>query len=78
VSFEESAGLKCLAEETGGRYFAAADAEDLTEAIEQVAQDTQAVVEDVVGDATVKVVEAEVVAGSKFFVEWTGPQWATG
>ncbi|NNC37949.1 MAG: VWA domain-containing protein [Acidimicrobiales bacterium] len=74
VSYAESAGLKCLAEETGGRYFAAENADELFEAFEQVAQDTQAPVDDKVGDATIEVAEKEVVAGSKFNVKWTGPQ----
>jgi len=76
VSLSESAGMRCLAETTGGRYMDAENAEELSDAMIVVAEDTTTTepYKDVVGPATVNVVPDEVIGGSRFEVEWTGPE----
>lgn len=75
VTLEESAGMRCLADTTGGLYLDAENAEELAGAIKVVSEDTiSAPVEDVVGPATVEVVEDSVIGGTRFEVNWTGPE----
>ena len=74
VTFEQSAGLQCLAETTGGRYLPAEDAGELSDAIRIAAEDATTETQDVIGDASVEVIPVEVVAGSDFNVKWDGPQ----
>lgn len=74
VTFEQSAGLQCLAETTGGRYLPAEDAGELSDAITIVAEDATTQTQDVTGTASVEVIPVEVVAGSEFDVKWSGPQ----
>ena len=73
VSKEDSVGLRCLAEETGGAYIDAKDAGQLEKALEQ----TRTVVTDTSEDkrslASVSV-PVEVFAGSSFEAKWTGPK----
>jgi len=76
VSLTESAGMRCLAEETGGRYMDAENAEQLKDAMVVVANDTttEVVQEEVTGPATVDVLKDQVIGGTRFEVEWTGPK----
>lgn len=73
VSKEDSIGLRCLAEETGGAYIDAKDSEQLEVALQQT--------RDVVTDTTeIEIVSAsidvpvEVFAGSSFEAKWDGPK----
>lgn len=67
----EIKGLKCLADATGGTYFSAGNAAELTRALQQtVAKAPMA--EPTGGAATLSAPES-VVAGARFDVQWTGP-----
>lgn len=75
VTLDQSAGMRCLADNTGGLYLDAENAEELSEAIIVVAEDTtSAPKEDVIGPATVDVVKDRVMGGTRFEVKWTGPE----
>ena len=71
----DQAGLRCLAEKTGGLFLAASDADGLREAlsktVEKVKEAPAPLVEEP-GEASVKC-QAEVPAGSDFKVHWEGP-----
>jgi Ca-activated chloride channel family protein len=71
----DQAGLRCLAENTGGLFLPAEDATGLREAIDRTVEEVEAppapVVEDP-GEATLSA-PVEVRAGSEFEVSWTGP-----
>ncbi|WP_444994437.1 VWA domain-containing protein [Aliikangiella sp. IMCC44359] len=69
----ETAGLRCLAGETGGIYLEAANSDELTKALnsaKEIVTDKSVLKE---GKASVQA-PTEVVAGSHFEVEWTGPK----
>jgi Ca-activated chloride channel family protein len=72
---EEQVGLRCLAENTGGQFLAAADAAGLRSALSQameiIAEPPPPVVEEP-GESSISA-PAEVPAGSEFEVEWQGP-----
>ncbi len=75
VKGEEQVGLRCLAENTGGLFLAAADAGSLREALFKTVEKAKAPPPPLVeepGDASLKV-PAEVPAGSVFEVSWEGP-----
>jgi len=71
----DQAGLRCLAEKTGGLFLAAADADELREALSKTVEKTKEapapLVEDP-GEATVSC-PPEIPAGSAFKVNWEGP-----
>jgi Ca-activated chloride channel family protein len=73
VSEEDSIGLRCLAQETGGAYIDAENADQLNRALEQ----TRAVVTDTQESkrtlASVSVPNA-VFAGASFAAKWSGPK----
>jgi len=68
---EQSAGLKCLANETGGEFMLAKDADSLGEAIGKAVEASACSVEKL-GEATVSAPKT-VAAGSKFEVQYTWP-----
>jgi len=74
VKKEEQAGLRCLAENTGGIFLSAADAKGLRDAlfktVKKVKEPPPPLVEDP-GEATLEA-PAEVPAGSDFNVKWEG------
>ena len=73
VSEEDSAGLRCLARETGGLFLAADNAKELKAALTEtknIVNDKEALK---ISEALVKVPH-EVVAGSSFEAEWKGPK----
>ncbi|MBL4672876.1 MAG: VWA domain-containing protein [Arenicella sp.] len=73
VSKEDSIGLRCLAQETGGAYIDAKDANQLDKALEK----TRTVVTDTsVDKRTIAsiTVPVEVFAGASFEAKWTGPK----
>jgi len=75
VKDEEQIGLRCLAENTGGLFLAAADAEALRRALSQTvekAKEPPAPVIEEPGEASLKA-PGEVPAGSVFNVHWEGP-----
>ena len=75
VKDEEQVGLRCLAENTGGLFLAAADAEGLRSALFQMVKKAKAPPPPVVeepGEALVKAPD-QVPAGSLFKVQWEGP-----
>jgi len=75
VKDEEQIGLRCLAENTGGLFLAAADAEALRRALSQTvekAKEPPAPVIEEPGEASLKA-PSEVPAGSVFNVHWEGP-----
>lgn len=74
VTLKESAGMRCLADETGGLYLDAENSEELSDAIKVVAKDITEPIDDVAGPATVDVVEDNIVGGTRFDVSWTGPE----
>ena len=66
-------GMRCLADRTGGRFLKAANARELRDAFSRtvsLATDRQKIVE----TPAVLSVPAEVPAGSRFDVAWTGPK----
>ncbi len=71
----DQAGLRCLAEKTGGLFLAAADADGLREALSKTVEKTKEAPAPLVeepGEATVSC-PPEVPAGSEFKVNWEGP-----
>ena len=75
VKDEEQIGLRCLAENTGGLFLAAADAEALRRALSQTvekAKEPPAPVIEEPGEASLKA-PGDVPAGSVFNVHWEGP-----
>jgi len=73
VTEEQSIGLRCLAEKTGGIYVTASNAEDLSDAMSAAKETVTDTAEIILGEATLSV-PATVPAGSRFDVEWTGPE----
>ncbi|MGI9449775.1 MAG: vWA domain-containing protein, partial [Geminicoccaceae bacterium] len=73
VPEEETAGLRCLASETGGVFLEASNADELTEAISEANEIIADETPIELGDATLTVPE-QVIAGSVFEAEWSGPQ----
>lgn len=73
VSKEDSIGLRCLAEETGGAYIDAKDAEQLNKALDQTRVVVTDTTEDIRTLASVTV-PVEVFAGAAFDAKWTGPK----
>ncbi len=75
VTGVDQEGLRCLAENTGGEFLAAANAAELKtalqSAVKKVQETPRQVVEDP-GEATVQA-PSEVPAGQVFDVTWTGP-----
>ncbi len=69
---EQTAGLKCLADETGGTFTSAKNADDLGKALEKTVEASSCSKEKL-GEAIITA-PAEVEAGSKFEVEFTGPK----
>ncbi|WP_376691061.1 VWA domain-containing protein [Wenzhouxiangella sp. EGI_FJ10409] len=64
---EDQAQLRCLAENTGGRFFSAADASELSDALEAVSQP-----EPEPAEASLTAPESGL-AGGTVEIEWTGP-----
>ena len=76
LSEQEGRQVACLAENTGGYYIEASNADELSGAMEQVAEVVEAddpVPEPELAEATLTVPE-EVEIGSVFEVTWTGPE----
>jgi Ca-activated chloride channel family protein len=75
VKGEDQAGLKCLAANTGGIFLPAANAGELREAFTQAAAIAKKAPKPVVEDPGKATLEgpAQVPAGSRFEVKWTGP-----
>ena len=71
---QEGRQVACLAAETGGKYFEAANAVELGEALEQVAEVVEEIPEPIVEvpEASVKAPPSAEI-GSSFLVEWDGP-----
>ncbi|MHA6687274.1 vWA domain-containing protein [Mesorhizobium sp. A556] len=75
LSEDEGRQVSCLAEKTGGRYFPAGNAAELTRAMSEtvaVVQTEPEPVQEKLPDATVEA-PAEIPAGADFEVAWTGP-----
>jgi len=79
LSSDEGKQVSCLAEETGGRYFPAGDAAELTRVIGETVAVAQAQpepepepVKEVLPEAAVKA-PAEIPAGATIEVTWIGP-----
>ena len=73
VPEEKVAGMRCMAESTGGRFLQASDAKELKDALEKavvVTTDKEQVNE---APATVSV-SGSVIAGARFDVQWAGPK----
>jgi len=68
---DQIAGLKCLANETGGTFTLAKDAEDLSKALEKTVEASSCSKEKL-GEAIITV-PLEVQVNSDFEVHWTGP-----
>ncbi len=71
----DQVGLRCLAEKTGGLFLAAANADELREALSKTVEKTKEAPAPLVeepGEATVTC-PAEVPAGSGFKAHWEGP-----
>ncbi len=75
LSEMEGRQVACLAEETGGQYFEAANAGELSEALDQVAAAVEELVEEPIEETATAIVTAPAKAeiGSTFTVEWEGP-----
>lgn len=73
VPKEETAGLQCLAEATGGMFIEAKNAGDLKEAMKDTRELVTDKEEPKLAKATLEA-PAEIPAGSKFKVKWTGPK----
>ena len=69
----EAKGLKCLADATGGKYFSANNAAELTKALQQTVADKPATPETEVGGVATISAPASVAVGSKIDLRWTGP-----
>jgi Ca-activated chloride channel family protein len=69
---EQTAGLKCLASETGGTFTLAKNADDLGRALEKTVEASSCSKEKL-GEATITAPK-EIFAGSDFKVEFTGPK----
>ena len=69
---EQSKWLKCLAEETGGKFMSASDADSLWEAIEKAVEESSCSIEKL-WKATITIGK-EIPAGLSFDVEFTGPE----
>lgn len=77
LSADQGRQVSCLADETGGLYLNAQNAQELNEALETVSDDIvleAEIDEPELGDANVKVLSPEVRAGAQVSVEWSGPQ----
>jgi Ca-activated chloride channel family protein len=72
VSQEEAEQLHCMAEATGGTYYSAQDAAELTEALGSLVAVELKPVEEEISDASIQI-PAEVEAGTTFLASWTGP-----
>ena len=73
VPKEDSAGLACLAKETGGVFIEAANTEELKSALKQAMKVSLVGPHLNLGQATVSV-PAEVQEGGVFQAQWTGPK----
>jgi len=73
VPEEDIAGLQCLADETGGMFIEASDTGELMDAMNETREVITDKTPPVISEATLTV-PAEVPAGSKFEVQWTGPK----
>ncbi|MCW8879838.1 MAG: VWA domain-containing protein [Kangiellaceae bacterium] len=77
ISFDvpetESAGLRCLARETGGLFLAADNADELKDALSETSKIVTDKEELKITDASVNVPN-KVIAGSQFEAEWKGPK----
>ena len=69
---EQTAGLKCLASETGGQFMTAKDSDSLSEALEE-AVEASACSKEKLGEATLNG-PLEVPAGSSFEITFEGPK----
>ncbi len=73
VPQEQTQGMRCLAETTGGSYIEANSADELQQAMDDAREVVTTTEAPKLEKATLNV-PAEVPAGSEFLVEWTGPQ----
>jgi len=73
VPKEDTLGMQCLAENTGGIFIEASNSNELEEALKDTTDVLTEEVELDLSPATISF-ENPVVAGAKFNVEWTGPQ----
>lgn len=74
LSAAQGQQVACLAEETGGRYLPAANAEELQEAFEQIADKVEEPpVANVPPPEATITVSPTVEIGGRFAVRWTGP-----
>ncbi|MGI9450275.1 MAG: vWA domain-containing protein, partial [Geminicoccaceae bacterium] len=73
VPEEETAGLRCLADQTGGVFLEASNADELKEAMSEAKEIVTEEPTIDLGEASISAPD-EVAAGSVFEVEWSGPQ----
>lgn len=77
LTSEESDSIRCLADETGGKFLQAQDAGTLKDALEMAVEALQRPAAEVMPaprmDPATLTAPASVPAGSGFAVEWTGP-----
>ncbi|MGI9450950.1 MAG: vWA domain-containing protein, partial [Geminicoccaceae bacterium] len=73
VPEEDTAGLRCLASETGGVFLEARNANELKDAMSEANEIIADESPIDLGEATLSVPE-QVIAGSVFEAEWSGPQ----
>ncbi len=73
IADEDTAGLRCLAKETGGLFLQAKNADELKKAFETARSILEPQAEIITTGATIDA-PAEVEAGSAFLVNWTGPK----
>ena len=74
VPEEKTAGLRCLANETGGVFLEASNANELKDAMAATKEIVSNEPPIDLGEASVDAPEDVIVAGSAFEVEWSGPQ----
>lgn len=74
VTEEQSVGLRCLADQTGGIYVTASNADDLNDAMEATAETVMGTTTELDLSEAILRAPATVPAGSMFDVEWTGPE----
>jgi len=68
---KETIGLKCLADETGGKFVLASDSKSLSDALNK-AVEASSCSKEKLGEATITT-SKEVSAGSEFNIQYTGP-----
>ncbi len=73
LSQDQGKQLSCVADITGGQYFAAQDAASLNDALNQVLEAAVEPVADVLPKASVSAPKLPPTIGTTFFVDWTGP-----